>query len=156
MKKLYLIVVLFCIIGSERVIAQGVKINFIRFKAISYNSYYSQWDKWPVKWSSSSAYAIISSVYDNTYKVAVYGNTGQHIVTSICTFDSQVTNQKRRSEGLPYLNCYTDQEGDQIWTNNVSLESLLGDVKSWKHDGAALYLWVFKSSSSSSFAFVFE
>jgi hypothetical protein len=52
------------------------------------------------------------------------------------------------------LNCYTDREGDQIWTNVVSLDSLLGDVKSWSQDGAALYLWVFGSSSS--FAFIFE
>ncbi|RDB07523.1 hypothetical protein [Runella aurantiaca] len=154
MKKLFLVLVLFCFVGSKTAIAQGVRVNFIRYKMINYNSYYSQWDKWPVKWTSSAAYAIISSVYDNTYKVSVYSNAGEHIVTSVCTFNSQLSSQKRRSEGLPNLNCYTDREGDQIWTNVVSLNSLLGDVTSWKEEGAALYLWVFRSSSS--FAFVFE
>lgn len=153
MKRLFLVMVLLCITGSKIAIAQSVKINFIRYKMANYNTYYNQWDKWPVKWTSSKAYAIISSVYDNTYKVSVYSYDDQHIVTSICTFNSQITSQKRKSEGLQYLNCYTDREGDQIWTNVVSLESLLGNVKNWEQDGAALYLWVFGSSS---FAFVFE
>ncbi len=154
MKTLFFVLVLFCFVGSENAIAQGVRVNFTRYKTIGYNSYYRQWDQWPVKWTSSAAYAIISSVYDNTYKVSVYSNAGQHIVTSVCTYNSQISVQKRRSEGLPYLNCYVDREGDQIWTNMVSLESLLGDVGSWRKDGAALYLWIFNSSSS--FAFGFE
>ncbi|WP_345268844.1 hypothetical protein [Nibrella viscosa] len=153
MKKLIFALVIFFAFISETTSAQSVRVNFIRYKTIKYNTYSSSWERWPVKWTSSAAYAIISSVYDNTYKVSVYGYDGQHVVTSVCTFNSQVTSEKRRTQGSPYLNVYTDKEGDQIWTNVVSLESLLGNVKSWSQEGASLYLWVYGSST---FAFVFE
>jgi len=146
MKKVLLILVLFCILGNENTIAQAVRVNFIRYKTIEYK--YGKWESWPVRWNESGAYAIINRVYNETYKVSVYTYDHQHLVTSICTFDSKTTSEKRKSQNLPYLNCYTDPEGDQIWTNIVSLKSLLENVKSWEQDGAALYLWIFSSSPS--------
>jgi len=150
LKKTLLVLVLFSVFGIGNMFAQSVKINFIRYKMIEYSN--GKWENWPTKWSSSSAYAIISSVYDDTYKVAIYSYDGEHLITSICTFDPKTTKEKRKSQDLPYLNCYADRDGDQIWTNSVSLESLLEDVKDWEDEDAALYLWVF----SEDFGMVFE
>ena len=44
---------------------------------------------------------------------------------------------------MPYLNCYVDSDGNQVWTNVVSLESLLNNVKGWEKEDAQLYLWIF-------------
>ena len=141
--KVFLFFALFCILGMGSVIAQSVRLNFIRYKMTEFH--HGEWDDWPVKWNTSGAYAIISNVYNETYKVSVYSYDDEHLVTSVCTFDSKTTGEKRKSQDLPYLNCYTDPDGDQIWTNTVSLESLLKNVKSWEQDDAALYLWIFSS-----------
>lgn len=145
MKRVFLFLVLFCIIGVGTTIAQSVRIDFYRYKTISY--YNGEWESWPVKWNTSGAYAIISNVYDDTYKVSVYKYNGELLVTSVCTFSSKTTSEKRRTENQPYLNCYVDSDGDQIWTDIVSLESLLENVKTWEQEDAALYIWVFSADT---------
>jgi hypothetical protein len=154
MKKIFVILVLFCILRSESTIAQSVRVNFIRYQQIEYNYYSGKWQSWPNAWNESGAYAIIKKIYGETYRVSIYKYDGSFIVSSTCTFDSYVTSQKRNSQNLPYLNCYKDPENDQVWTNVVSLESLLENVKGWKRDGAQLYLWIFNTSKP--FAFLFE
>ena len=141
--KVFLFLALFCILGMGSTVAQSVRLNFIRYKMTEFH--HGSWDEWPTKWNNSGAYAIVSNVYNETYKVSVYSYDDEHLVTSVCTFDSKTTREKRSSQDLPYLNCYTDPDGDQIWTNIVSLESLLKNVKNWEQDDAALYLWIFSS-----------
>jgi hypothetical protein len=36
---------------------------------------------------------------------------------------------------------------DQVWTNVVSLEFLLNNVKGWEQEDAQLYLWIFDSET---------
>lgn len=153
MKKHWLFLILFILIASTSIFSQ-VKINFIRYKQIEFNNYTSKWQEWPSTWSSSGAYAVIESFYDDTYIVSIYTTNDELLVSSTCTFDSDQTTIKRNSEDLQYLNCYSDYEGDQIWTNVVSLQSLLENVDDWRQDGAQLYLWVF--SATIPFAFVLE
>lgn len=154
MKKTIFILFFFLfIVGSNLFFAQ-VRINFIRYKQIEYNSYLSKWDSWPTNWSESGAYAIVENIYDETYNVSIFGYDDSFLASSMCTFDSKTSTTKRDSQDLPYLNCYTDDEGDQVWTNVVSLESLVQDANGWAEDEAQLYLWIF--SGETPFAFVFE
>jgi len=134
--------------------AQSVRINFIRYKQIEYNAYSSSWDPWPSAWDESGAHAIIQHIYDDMYKVSIYGYDDDLLATTTCTFDSEVSRKKRISQDDPYLNCYSDSNGDQIWTSVVSLQSLIENVEGWKQDNAQLYLWVF--SADTPFAFVLE
>lgn len=154
MKKPILILLYMLFFSCLLSIAQDVRINFIRFKQIEYNNYLREWQSWPVAWNESGAYAIIENIYDDMYNVSIYGNDDSFLVSSTCTFDAETTDKKRDGQELPYLNCYTDTEGDQVWTNVVSLQSLVEDVNGWTQDDAQLYLWIF--SAEKPFAFVFE
>ena len=154
MKKIILTIVVFFVLFVETIHAQSVRINFIKYKQIEFSMYTDEWDSWPSDWDESGAYAIIENLFDETYDVSIYGNDDSFLVSSICTFDPTVTSKKRDSSELPYLNCYSDDEGDQVWTNVVSLGSLLENVEGWEQDDAQLYLWVF--SGDQPFAFVFE
>ena len=148
MKNVFLILFLFLFLGQGNISAQSVKINFIRYKTISYNNYQNAWDPWPVAWDESGASAIIQKIYGETYKVSIYDYKGDFLASSTCTFDSNTSAKKRKANDLPYLNCYVDSNGDQIWTNVVSLESLLNDVKGWGQENAQLYLWILDSEPS--------
>jgi hypothetical protein len=154
MKNFTKVLVLFIVLFSQTAFAQSVRINFIRYKQIDYLTYIEEWEDWPSEWSESGAYAIVKKLYGETYSVTIYGNDDSYIISSKCTFDSSVTGKKRVSSELPYLNCYSDAEGDQVWTNVVSLGSLVNDVTGWKQDDAQLYLWIL--SADEPFAFVFE
>lgn len=154
MKNVFLLMFLFLFLGQGNIMAQSVKINFIRYKTIKYNNYQNTWESWPVAWDESGASAIIKKIYGETYKVSIYNYKGEFVVSSTCTFDSNTTAKKRSAQDLPYLNCYSDSDGDQVWTNVVSLESLLKNVKGWKQEDAQLYLWIF--SSETPYAFVLE
>lgn len=154
MKKIIVLVVLLSILGIGSVTAQSVRVNFVRFKQVEYNQYLREWQSWPSRWNESGAYAVIRKVYGDTYRVSVYRYDDTFIVSSTCTFNSYLTSQKRQSQNLRYLNCYTDEEDDQVWTNVVSLQSLLENVRDWTQDGAQLYLWILNTSTP--FAFVFE
>jgi hypothetical protein len=154
MKKLSILLALLFVFLVSISNAQSVKINFVRYKQIQFNTYLSEWENWPTAWNESGAYAIIRNIYDGMYEVSIYSYDDSFLVSSTCTFDSNVTTKKRDSQDLPYLNCYSDTEGDQVWTNVVSLKSLTEDVTGWKQDGAQLYLWIF--SAETPFSFVFE
>lgn len=154
MNKIRLTIVLFFVLVVETIHAQSVRINFIKFKQVEYSTNRGVWEPWPSEWDESGAYAIIENLYGETYDVSIYGYDDSFLVSSICTFDPTVTSKKRDSSELPYLNCYSDDEGDQIWTNVVSLGSLMENVEGWEQDDAQLYLWVF--SGTKPFAFVFE
>ena len=148
MKNVFLILFLFLFLGQGNIIAQSVKINFIRYQTIYFNNYQNEWDPWPVAWDESGASAIIKKIYGETYKVSIYNYKGDFVVSSTCTFDSKTTAEKRKAQpDLPYLNCYVDSDGDQVWTNVVSLESLLNNVKGWGQEDAQLYLWIFNSET---------
>ena len=148
MKNVFLILFLFLFLGQGNIIAQSVKINFIRYKTIYFNNYQNEWDPWPVAWDESGASGIIKKIYGETYKVSIYNYKGDFVVSSTCTFDSKTTAEKRKAQpDLPYLNCYVDSDGDQVWTNVVSLESLLNNVKGWGQEDAQLYLWIFNSET---------
>jgi len=154
MKNLFVFLALLFIFFSSTSIAQEVKIKFVRYKQIEYYSYLGEWQDWPSEWDESGAYALIQNIYDDVYEVSIYSYDDSFIISSTCTFDSDVTIKKRDSQDLPYLNCYSDPEGDQVWTNVVSLKSLLEDPNGWKKDGAQLYLWIFNVDTP--FSFVFE
>lgn len=72
MKKTIFILFFLFNVGSNFFFSQ-VRINFIRYKQIEYNSYLSEWDSWPTDWSESGAYAIVENIYDETYNVSIYG-----------------------------------------------------------------------------------
>jgi hypothetical protein len=154
MKAILSIFLFLFILITNTSLAQSVRINFIRYKQIEYNVYSQKWESWPNAWNQSGAHAIIQHIYDDMYKVSVYGYDGDLIASTTCTFDSDVSAKKRISQDDPYLNCYSDSNGDQIWTSVVSLQSLIDNVEGWKQDNAQLYLWVF--STDTPFAFVLE
>ncbi len=154
MKKLTTLLFLFFFLVEGITYAQSVRIDFIRYKQINYDIYNKEWQPWPVAWDESGAYAIIGSIYEDMYTVSLYGYDNSLIVTTTVTFDPEVSAKKRKSQSNSYLNCYTDSNEDQIWTNVVSLQSLIDNVNGWKQDNAQLYLWVF--SVDQPYAFVLE
>lgn len=154
MKKLLLIFVIFFSLNIQSSFAQSVRINFIRYKQIEYNNYLKEWEEWPDEWNESGAYAIIKKIHGETYKVSLYSYNDEFLAASTCTFDPEFTYQKRKSQNLKYLNCYTDKEDNQIWTNIVSLESLIQNNKNWEQDDADMYFWIFNITNP--IAFVME
>lgn len=154
MKSILSLLLFLVFFSINYVYSQSVRINFIRYKQIEYNIYSEKWEPWPSTWNESGAHAIIKHIYDDMYKVSIYGYDDDLIASTTCSFDAEVSRKKRISQDDPYLNCYKDANGDQIWTSVVSLQSLIDNVEGWKQDDAQLYLWVF--STETPFAFVLE
>jgi len=138
MKKVYIILVLFCILGTGSAIAQGIRIDFVREKTIHYVN--GKWEKRPDNWKKCDWYATINRGYNQTYNVNLYSRDGMLQARLTVMYDSETTNETRRMTSSNMSHYYTGGPAIKICTTNASLESLLSDVKNWSKNDASMYV----------------
>lgn len=147
MKFTLLIIITF--LSLNNLSAQAIK--FTGKKYIEYHPDYAEWDVWPDEWQTVDTEAdfkmtIMPLVKGKIYKVIIY-NYGENIASMTLHYDSNLSEQKRKEWGDKYVNCYKDDNGDCLYAQKVSLESLSEDNSTWATNSESMiYFWVFSEN----------
>ena len=117
--------------------SQTVTIKCTELRQKIYDEVNEEWTDW-AGWASAKRITIqISKVVDEKYTVSILENEEVLTLLVIADYDD--------SANYEHLYIYNDDEdGDyQIWTGNVSLESLVKGISVWNPDIHSLYFWNF-------------
>jgi hypothetical protein len=150
MKKLLLTIivsVLFINIGFSQ------KIRFTAAKYIEYHPAFQEWDDWPEDWTYFNdnttgrlTMAISEAVRGKIYHVTMYKD-GSPYFDMYLTYDAVKSAEKRRQWNDEYVNCYVDDDGDYLYAQKVSLQSLAEDTRPWAtNEESKIYFWVFSQN----------
>lgn len=144
MKKKILLLFTIALLSFENASAQA--IIFTAKKYIEYHPEYAEWDEWPDEWTSIDAESdlkmtITSLVKGKIYKVIFY-NYGEELASITVRYDAALSEKKRVEWDDKYVNCYTDDNGDYLYAQKVSLQSLLDDNSTWAtNEESMIYFW---------------
>ncbi len=145
---------IFIFIASHSVYAQSSQIIATAYKQVFWLN--DKWGKWPSYWTSYNSEGRSNPVIRIT--TITEGNSGDIYRLQMfiegkveadfyVTYDSETTAIKRREWADKYINCYKDVNGDYVYTQNVSLQSLANDPSAWaNNENAILYLWIFSEN----------
>ena len=112
-----------------------------------------QWEAWPDNWTSYESEGQSDPIIRIT--TISEGNSGdvyrlQFFVDGKVEADFNVQYDPQKSEELrnewnqEYVNCYMDENGDYVYTEEVSLESLARDNTAWsENEDSKLYLMIY-------------
>ena len=147
MKKSFILTVLFCI-ATLNVLAQSSQIVASAYKEIYRHN--GVWEKWPTYWTtyqsegrSKPIFRITRIRKNSYYRIQMFINNKEKSDFYV-RYDAQYTSQKRKNWGEEYVNCHRDHYGDYIYTQKVSLNSLVNDPHAWaSNKDSKLYIWVF-------------
>lgn len=154
MRNLFLLSCLLIMFVSNPSNAQSSQIVSTAYKQIFYID--GQWGKWPGYWTSyksegrSNPVIRITTISEGSsgdfYRLQLFIDRNVEADFYVA-YDPVQTAQKRRDWDDQYVNCYKDENGDYVYTQNVSLQSLAKDPSAWAdNENATLYLWVFSDN----------
>lgn len=147
MKILFLFVLFF--FAVQNISAQA--IIFTGKKYIEYHPDYAEWDEWPDEWTAIDQdldfkMLITPVVKGKIYKVEIYGD-GEAITEMTLRYDATLSEEKRIEWDDEYVNCYKDENGDYLYAQKVSLETLSIDNSTWaSNKESKIYFWVFSEN----------
>jgi hypothetical protein len=125
-------------------------IRFIQYKFVEYHPESSEWDEWPSEWSGlgedSQFEMNISAVIKGKVFNVVLNLNGEEISNLNVRYDGAQTEQTRFDWKDPSVYCYYDENGDYIYTQNVSLEQLAKDSEPWKNENSQMYFLFFNDN----------
>ena len=154
MKKNILLFLLIVSSAFYSLNAQSSQIIATSYKQIYYIN--GKWGNWPNHWTTYSSEGRSNPVIRITtisegssgdiYRLQMFIN-GTVEADFYVSYDSAITAKKRKDWNDQYVNCYKDENGDYVYTQNVSLQSLAKDNSAWaKNEDATLYIWVFSEN----------
>ena len=152
MKKLTLFLFL-AISVSQVAFAQSGRIRCIAYKEIHYSG---AWEKWPDYWTTYASEGRTEPTLQittaevlesgNIYRVQLINN-GDVQSDFYVLFDSGKTTSIRSDWDKDDVNCYIDKNGDYIFTEGVSLESLAKDSTVWAvNKDSQMYFMIYSSN----------
>lgn len=142
------IIASFCLFMFVGLNAQ-TRIGCTAYKEIQSQGGY--WGNWPAQWNSFAAEGLqepvlqISILQEDAsgevyhIQLVMEGQIQDDIVVA---YDWATTAEVRQQWGTEYVNAYVNENGDFVYTENVSLTQLAKDATAWGvHSDAHLYLY---------------
>lgn len=145
----FILLVFITVLSLQKINAQA--IVFTAKKFIEYHPEYAEWDEWPDEWTSVGRdqdfkMTITPVVKGKIYRVEIY-NEGEEIAEMTLRYDATRSEEKRIEWDDEYVNCYKDENGDYLYAQKVSLESLSIDNSTWaSNKESKIYFWVFSEN----------
>lgn len=145
----FILLVFITVLSLQKINAQA--IVFTAKKFIEYHPEYAEWDKWPDEWTSVGQdqdfkMTITPVVKGKIYRVEIY-NEGEEIAEMTLRYDATLSEEKRIEWDDEYVNCYKDENGDYLYAQKVSLESLSIDNSTWaSNKESKIYFWMFSEN----------
>lgn len=112
------------------------------------------WGRWSEQWKSYASEGrtnpsiriteVISGSAGHVYRLQLVID-GSETASFLVVYDPQKTREIRDQWGDRYVNCYKADNGDYVFTQKVSLESLVKDNSAWSSDENALLYFMFYS-----------
>jgi hypothetical protein len=154
MRKTVFLFLFFISFASYSMYAQSSQIVATAYKQVYWMN--GKWGEWPDYWTSyksegrSNPVIRITTITEGSsgdiYRLQMFIE-GKVEADFYVTYDSETTAKKRSEWDDKYVNCYKDVNGDYIYTQNVSLQSLANDSSAWAdNENAILYLWIFSEN----------
>ena len=146
MKKIFLVLLLFIGLGIS-VFSQTCTITCTSYKENFYHN--SSWVGWSNYWTDFDYYdkpsIRITNAEDGYYRLK-YIVDGEVIMDYFVVYDDAKTKKIRNSWNNQNVYCYIDADGDHVFTENVSLNSLTKNPDGWKKSNANFYLWSYSEN----------
>lgn len=146
MKKIsFLIAMLF--VGIMITDAQ-VRIALTSYKQIEMNN--NKWQDWPNTWTSYASEGrsnpeVELSVLEPTlgfHNLKLFID-GAMVAEFRLIFDPEKSAEMRTKWNDKYVNCYTDENGDYVYFQGLSLEGLIKNVNGWaSNSNSKIYMWM--------------
>ncbi|WP_025667374.1 hypothetical protein [Aquimarina megaterium] len=151
MRKSIFLFLVFISIASYSLYAQSSQIVATAYKQVFWID--GKWGEWPSYWTSyksegrSNPIIRITTINEGSsgdiYRLQMFIE-GTVKADFYVAYDPKISTKKRRDWNDKYINCYKDVNGDYVYTQNVSLQSLAKNSSAWaNNENAKLYLWVF-------------